>query len=79
MPSVFTLIINGDLPGHFVWSDDRWGDRDMLFRRSLDAGVTWEPGEIHVYPYFHQLNGRARSALDRTARFVDRVTGTRRS
>lgn len=22
MPSVFTLIINGDLPGHFVWSDD---------------------------------------------------------
>ena len=23
MPSVFTLIINGDLPGHFVWSDDR--------------------------------------------------------
>ena len=23
MPSVFTLIINGDLPGHFVWSDER--------------------------------------------------------
>ncbi len=23
MPSVFTMIINGDLPGHFVWSDDR--------------------------------------------------------
>lgn len=23
MPSVFTLIINGDLPGHFVWRDDR--------------------------------------------------------
>ena len=22
MPSVFSLIINGDLPGHFVWSDD---------------------------------------------------------
>lgn len=22
MPSVFTLIINGDLPGHFVWSDE---------------------------------------------------------
>ena len=22
MPSVFTMIINGDLPGHFVWSDD---------------------------------------------------------
>lgn len=21
MPSVFSLIINGDLPGHFVWSD----------------------------------------------------------
>ena len=23
MPSVFTLIINGDLPGHFLWSDDK--------------------------------------------------------
>ena len=22
MPTVFSLIINGDLPGHFVWSDD---------------------------------------------------------
>jgi len=22
MPSVFSLIINGDLPGHFLWSDD---------------------------------------------------------
>jgi histidine triad (HIT) family protein len=22
MPSVFTLIINGDLPGRFVWKDD---------------------------------------------------------
>jgi len=22
MPSVFSLIINGDLPGHFVWTDD---------------------------------------------------------
>jgi len=22
MPSVFSLIINGGLPGHFVWSDD---------------------------------------------------------
>jgi len=22
MPSVFSLIINGDLPGHFVWSDE---------------------------------------------------------
>lgn len=22
MPTVFTRIINGDLPGHFVWSDD---------------------------------------------------------
>lgn len=22
MPSVFTMIINGDLPGHFVWEDD---------------------------------------------------------
>ena len=23
MPSVFTLIINGDLPGHFIWSDEQ--------------------------------------------------------
>ena len=23
MPSVFTMIINGDLPGEFVWRDDR--------------------------------------------------------
>ena len=23
MPSVFTMIINGDLPGHFVWRDDQ--------------------------------------------------------
>jgi diadenosine tetraphosphate (Ap4A) HIT family hydrolase len=23
MPSVFTLIINGDIPGRFVWKDDR--------------------------------------------------------
>jgi histidine triad (HIT) family protein len=23
MPSVFTLIINGELPGRFVWRDDR--------------------------------------------------------
>lgn len=23
MPSVFTLIINGDLPGHFLWSDEQ--------------------------------------------------------
>ena len=23
MPTVFTRIIEGDLPGHFVWSDDR--------------------------------------------------------
>lgn len=23
MPSVFTLIINGDLPGHFLWQDDQ--------------------------------------------------------
>ena len=23
MPSVFTMIINGDLPGRFVWQDDR--------------------------------------------------------
>lgn len=23
MPSVFTMIINGDLPGRFVWKDDR--------------------------------------------------------
>ena len=22
MPTVFSLIINGDLPGHFVWSDE---------------------------------------------------------
>ena len=22
MASVFTMIINGDLPGHFVWRDD---------------------------------------------------------
>jgi diadenosine tetraphosphate (Ap4A) HIT family hydrolase len=22
MPSVFTMIINGDLPGHFVWRDE---------------------------------------------------------
>mgnify|MGYP000279667443 CR=1 FL=1 len=22
MPTVFSLIINGDLPGHFLWSDD---------------------------------------------------------
>ena len=22
MPTVFTMIIDGDLPGHFVWSDD---------------------------------------------------------
>jgi len=22
MPSVFTLIINGELPGHFIWSDE---------------------------------------------------------
>ena len=22
MPSVFSLIINGDLPGHFLWSDE---------------------------------------------------------
>jgi len=23
MASVFTMIMNGDLPGHFVWSDER--------------------------------------------------------
>lgn len=23
MASVFTMIINGDIPGHFVWKDDR--------------------------------------------------------
>lgn len=23
MPSVFTMIINGDIPGEFVWRDDR--------------------------------------------------------
>jgi len=23
MPSVFTMIINGDIPGQFVWRDDR--------------------------------------------------------
>lgn len=22
MPSIFTKIINGDLPGHFIWKDD---------------------------------------------------------
>ena len=31
MPSVFTMIINGDLPGRFVYSDDRGEDGVVAF------------------------------------------------
>ena len=37
----------------------------------LDVTLFVEEDEVHVYPYFHDINPRGRAALERIARFVE--------
>ena len=68
MASVFTLIINGDLPGRFVYSDDEVvafltiepmtpGHTLVVPRAEVDNWQTIEPAlfnlHVHVFPAYN--------------------------
>lgn len=70
MASIFTQIINGDLPGHFVWKDDlcvalltiaplKPGHTLVVPREEVDSWTDLEPGVMsHLSGVAHSI-GRA--------------------
>ena len=42
MPTIFSRIIDGELPGRFVWKDDR-DARTHLYYTYRPAGGAWRP------------------------------------
>ncbi|HET9730063.1 MAG TPA: HIT family protein [Acidimicrobiia bacterium] len=70
MPSIFTRIINGELPGHFVWKDDRAvaflsiapmmpGHTLVVPREEVDHWIDLPPGlAAHLFQ-LAQMIGRA--------------------
>jgi histidine triad (HIT) family protein len=73
MPSIFTKIINGEMPGHFVWKDDlcvalltiaplKPGHALVVPRAEVDSWTDLEPDDMkHLIGVAHAI-GRA---LDR--------------
>ncbi len=70
MPSVFTMIINGDLPGRFVYEDDEVvafltiepmtpGHTLVVPRAEVDNWQTIEPALFHKVMDVSQLIGKA--------------------
>jgi histidine triad (HIT) family protein len=67
LASIFTKIIEGDLPGHFVWKDDavvaflsiaplKPGHTLVVPRREVDHWIDLEPAEMqHLTAVAHQV------------------------
>lgn len=76
MPSVFTQIINGEMPGHFVWKDDvcvafltiaplKPGHTLVVPRAEVDSWTDLEPEDMkHLSGVAHAI-GRALDAAYR--------------
>jgi len=76
MPSIFTKIIAGELPGHFVWKDDvcvafltiaplKPGHTLVVPREEVDAWTDLDPKTMQHLIFVAQAIGRA---LDRVWR-----------
>jgi histidine triad (HIT) family protein len=73
MPTIFTRIINGEIPGRFVWKDDRVvafltiqpmmpGHTLVVTREEIDHWIDVEPGlSAHLF-HVAQLIGKAQDA-----------------
>lgn len=73
MPTVFSLIINGDLPGHFVWSDNVCvgflsinpitdGHALVVPRAEIDQWTDVDPADAaHMMTVSHHLGNAIKS------------------
>ena len=79
MPSIFTRIIDGELPGDFVWKDDlvvaflsnrplRPGHTLVVPRREIDHWLDLEPGLLGHLISTAQTIGRGQMAAFKPAR-----------
>lgn len=76
MPTVFTKIINGELPGRFVWTDDRAvafltiapitpGHTLVVPREEIDDWTTMEPDlQAHLMVVAGRIGAAVRRAFD---------------
>ncbi|NJC72490.1 HIT family protein [Planosporangium thailandense] len=76
MPTVFTKIINGELPGRFVWTDDRAvafltiapitpGHTLVVPREEIDDWTTMEPDlQAHLMVVAGKIGAAVRRAFD---------------
>jgi diadenosine tetraphosphate (Ap4A) HIT family hydrolase len=76
MPTLFTKIINGELPGRFVWTDDRVvafltiapitaGHTLVVPRREVDDWTTIEPDlQGHLMVVSGRIGAAVRRAFD---------------
>ena len=76
MPTIFTKVINGDLPGRIVWSDDRVaaflsiapltaGHTLVVPRAEVDDWTQLDPAlAAHLMVVAHTLGGALRTAFD---------------
>jgi histidine triad (HIT) family protein len=75
LASIFTKIIEGDLPGHFVWKDDtavaflsiaplKPGHTLVVPRREVDHWIDLEPAEMqHLTAVAHQVGKAIQSGF----------------
>jgi histidine triad (HIT) family protein len=86
VPSVFTRIIDGELPGHFVWRDDRCvaflsiaplqpGHTLVVPRVEVDHWIDLDPGlNAHLVAVAQEI-GRAQQEVFRPARIGLMIAG----
>lgn len=86
MPSVFTMIIDGDLPGRFVWKDDRCvaflsinpiADGHVLVvpRHEVDHWIDAEPDLLAHLTAVSRVIGQALQAAFRRTRIAMVIVG----
>jgi histidine triad (HIT) family protein len=86
MPSVFTRIIDGELPGRFVWRDERCvaflsiaplkpGHTLVVPRREVDHWIDLEPAENAHLAGVAQVIGRAQQRAFAPARIGMMIAG----